>query len=76
VDRFPCVAEQSDCTSLFSALQLNVPEQVSFQDVLATRTPVLILSALHDSLSRQLRARCQLRILPEVSHVRHAMRGM
>jgi hypothetical protein len=35
-DGFPCVAEESDCTRVFSASQLHDLDQVNFQDFSAT----------------------------------------
>jgi hypothetical protein len=43
-DGFLCVAEESDCISVFSTLQLHDLDQVSFQVFPATS-----YSALHDS---------------------------
>jgi hypothetical protein len=43
-DGFLCVAEESDCTSVFSTLQLHDLDQVNFQDFSATS-----YSASHDS---------------------------
>jgi hypothetical protein len=43
-DGFLCVAEESDCTSVFSTLQLHDQGQVNFQDFSATS-----YSAVHDS---------------------------
>jgi hypothetical protein len=43
-DGFLCVAEESDCTSVLSTLQLHDLDQVNFQDFSATS-----YSASHDS---------------------------
>jgi hypothetical protein len=43
-DGFLCVAEESDCTSALSKLQIHVLDQVNFQVFSATS-----YSALHDS---------------------------
>jgi hypothetical protein len=46
-DRFPCVADVSDCTSVFSTLKIHDLDQVNFQDfqdISATN-----YSVLHDS---------------------------
>jgi hypothetical protein len=50
-DGFLCVAEESDCTSVFSTLQLHDLDQVNFQDFSATSYIALHYSPLPPATS-------------------------